>query len=130
MSLSSQYPSCNQIYMRCQHFKSFLSLLSACKERPVPIFHGCRFQEKNRQTCHEKGQQDLNNIRDRHSLFSACLYHPKKTSIYSSPPQVTLMVKKKNCLQTSSTVNCNGCLSSLSLALTDSWHLYYFYFAD
>lgn len=98
------------------------SLLSACEERLAPIFHGCPFQ-KSQQTCHKKGQRDLNNIKDHHSLFSARLYHPQKkqkkeTSIYSSPPQVTL--------QTSPTVHCNGRLSSL----TESWHLYYLYSAD
>lgn len=130
VSPSSQYPCCNQLHMHhkhCQHFKGFpLSAVCLYGRARSPIFHGCPFQ-KSQQTCHKKGQQDLNNIKDLHSLFSARLYPPNKTSIYS-PLQKYHEVKKLSAAQFYS--------KPWWLSVLPDFHpdrllaLYCFYFAD
>lgn len=96
----------------------FLSASASCMEMLRLISRGCPFQ-RGQQTRHQKGQRYLNNIKDLRGLSSACLYPPKKTSLFEG---------KTVCRPV--TLICQCCLSCLTLALTDSWHRYCFSFAD
>lgn len=109
-------------------FQRLSPLCSLPVWKDLLVFLKVALFKKSQQTCHEKCQQDLNNIKDPHSLFSACLYHPNKTFIYSCPPQLTTKVEKMSEDQFYSKL---WWLSVLPvLALSDSWHLYSIYFAD
>lgn len=54
------------------------ALLLVCIESLASICHGCPFQ-KSQQTCYEKGQQDLNNIKDL-SLVSTIQHLPSTST--------------------------------------------------
>lgn len=62
----------------------------------------------------------------RSSLLLLCLSLSSNTDIHL----LLFSTGKKNNNPHHCTVNCECCLSSLSLSLTDSWHISCFYFAD
>lgn len=105
--------------------KVFPLCFSACTERHILIFRGCTFQKASMHATRK-----VTGIWITLTTFTAPFLPTsaiqKKTSTLPRPPQVAL----KETVLRPRIVICGCCLSSLTLALTDPWHLYCFYFAD
>lgn len=111
--------------------KLLRSQLSACTRRLVSIFHGCPLKKTNKKPANmplEKVSRFWLTLITRSSLLLLCVSLSSNTDIHL----LLFSTGKKNKKTTHSTctVNCECCLSSLPLSLTDSWHISCFYFAD